>query len=72
MEPAEREDLLLAVIRFESRNQRSPLAEDIAGLVQRSLPDVQTTIKLLVDCGELVIDEAGFVKLTASGEAAAA
>lgn len=71
MDPAEREDLLLAVSRLESRNGRSPDAAEIAGLVERDLTGVQGALDEIAESGELVIDEGGLVHLTTSGAEAA-
>jgi DtxR family transcriptional regulator, Mn-dependent transcriptional regulator len=71
MEPAEREDLLLAVSRLESRTGRKPNAAEIAGLVQRNLPEVQNNILNLITSGELVAENDDTFGLTSSGEDAA-
>ncbi|HWQ64684.1 MAG TPA: metal-dependent transcriptional regulator [Methanospirillum sp.] len=71
MDPAEREDLLLAVSRLESRNGRKPDAAEIAGFLQRSISDVQELLRETAASGEVVADADGFVCLTASGAAAA-
>ncbi len=71
MDPAEREDLLLAVSRLESRNGRSPDASEIAGLVERDLSDVKTALGEIAVSGEVIIDSGGLVHLTTSGAAAA-
>lgn len=72
MEPAEREDFLLAVSRLQSRTGRRPLVGDIAVFLQKSEPEVQNTILSLVVSREIEIDtDGGGVRLTSSGEAAA-
>jgi DtxR family Mn-dependent transcriptional regulator len=72
MEPAEREDLLLAVGRVESRTGNQPADSDLADLLQRSLTEVQNTIRILVAAGEIAITPDGKVFLTPSGDSAAA
>lgn len=67
MEPAEREDLLLAVSRIEARSGRKPVAGDLAVLLERNLPDVQMSIEELVSRGELEISDDGVVSLTSAG-----
>ncbi|MFH0968017.1 MAG: metal-dependent transcriptional regulator [Methanobacteriota archaeon] len=71
MEPAEREDLLLAVRRVEVRTGRQPTDTDLADLVHQSLQKVQDTLKHLVMADEILIKD-GVISLTPSGEAAAA
>lgn len=71
MDPAEREDLLLAVSRLESWNGRKPDAAEIAGFLQRSISDVQELLRETVASGEVVSDADGFVSLTALGAGAA-
>lgn len=71
MEPAEREDLLLAVARLETRTGHRPAAEDIAGLLGKSIAEVQGTIDLLAGSGEVVFHPDGTIGLTPSGQAAA-
>ncbi len=72
MDPAEREDLLLAVSRLEARNGRSPDAAEIAGLLERNLPDIQDALGEIAASGEVVVDTEGLVSLTSSGAEAAA
>ena len=72
MEPAEREDLLLAIDRVETRTGHQPVDTDLVDLVHRSLHEVQNSLKFLVAADEIVITDEGRVCLTPSGEAAAA
>lgn len=72
MEPAEREDLLLAVNRLKVRTGNYPSAVAIAGLLLRPVSDVQVDIQELADLHEVVISADGVVRLTEIGDAAAA
>lgn len=72
MNQAEREDLLLAVQRVETRTGLLPAATDLADLVQKPLPDVVSMVKELKDAGELFTDEDGTIRLTQAGKEAAA
>ena len=72
MDTAEREDLLLAVGRVKARTGNTPVAGDLADLLQRSLADVQEWVRLLVTAGEMAITDEGGISLTPQGEAAAA
>jgi len=71
MDPAEREDLLLAVGRVKARTGSQPDDGDLADMLQRSLPDIQDCLHILGEAGEIVITDEG-VCLTQTGEAAAA
>ena len=72
MNPADREDLLLAVSRIEVRTGRLPVAADLADLVQMPLSRVREMLQVLKDDGEISVADDGTVRLTSAGEMAAA
>lgn len=72
MKPAEREDILLAITRLESRNGSVPSAESIATLLDRPLDEVQEDIQVLCSAGEIETAADDRFRLSESGQAAAA
>ena len=72
MQSSLREDYLEAIQVFREKNQRPPIARDIAAALKKPVPEVKADLNNLYTKGDIVISGDGLVTLTENGKKVAA